>query len=117
MAMRRRCSRWSPPAERAYWTADAGGAWTCARVSHETFITHNGDLDFYEWHGVVYPLSDLFTILERLLHSPRPASVDSMGVAGLLDLLRTKGMWFQSVRYAYVLGGLRHARPRTFAPR
>ena len=80
--------------------------YTCALVSHETFITHNGDLDFYEWHGVNYPLDDVFVILEKLLQCKPPAFVDSMGVAGLLDLLRTKGLWFQSVRYAYIKGGL-----------
>ena len=30
-----------------------------------------------------------------------------MGVAGLLDLLRTQGMWKASVRYGYVFGKLR----------
>ena len=29
-----------------------------------------------------------------------------MGVAGLLDLLRAKGIWFAAVRYGYVFGGL-----------
>ena len=101
--------QWSTAAERNYWTADARSTFTSARVSHETFISHNGDLDFYEWHGVVYPLEDVFAILERVLHQKPSATVDSMGVAGLLDLLRTKGMWFQSVRYAYLVGGLTHA--------
>jgi hypothetical protein len=85
---------------------DASGKYTCALVSHETFITHNGDLDFYEWHGVNYPLEEVFVILEKVLQCKPPAFVDSMGVAGLLDLLRTKGLWFQSVRYAYIKGGL-----------
>jgi len=102
--------QWSPGANYDYWTQDAsGGCWSCECVNHETFITHNGDLDFYEWHGVVYPLEDVFTILEKILHRKPPATVDSQGVAGLLDLLRTKGMWYQSVRYAYLAGGLKNA--------
>ena len=38
-----------------------------------------------------------------------PAGVDSMCVAGLLDLLRAKGIWFAAVRYGYVFGGLAKA--------
>ena len=44
--------------------------------------------------------------LARLLHVPLPSSVDSVCVAGLLDLLRTAGMWHASVRYGYVYGAL-----------
>ena len=52
-------------------------AWTSERLSLEAYITHNGDLDFYEWHGVVYPITDVFIILERVLHVKPPATVDS----------------------------------------
>lgn len=38
-----------------------------------------------------------------------PAGVDSMCVAGLLELLRTRGLWLASVRYGYVYGGMRGA--------
>ena len=101
--------QWSPAAERELWTADSNGSWTCRKVSHETFVTHNGDLDFFEWHGIVYALSDVFTILEAVLHKKPPATVDSQGVAGLLELLRTRGNWFLSVRYGYVHGALQKA--------
>ena len=53
-----------------------------------------------------YPLEDVQTLLVAMLHSPLPATVDSACIAGLLDLLRTAGMWKQSVRYAYVFGVL-----------
>lgn len=36
-----------------------------------------------------------------------PASVDSMCVAGLLELLRTRGLWYASVRYGYIYGGMK----------
>ena len=48
-------------------------------------------------------------ILKRLLISPMPASVDSMCVAGLLELLRTRGLWYASVRYGYMYGGMKGA--------
>ena len=49
------------------------------------------------------------TLLISLLHSPMPATVDSMCVAGLLELLRTKGLWLASARYGYLFGGLRES--------
>ena len=48
-------------------------------------------------------------ILVALLYNGLPAQVDSMCIAGLLDLLRTKGVWFLSVRYGLIYGGLRTA--------
>ena len=90
-----------------WWQEDSDGSWTSATKNVEGYITHNGDLDFYEVHGVVYPLEDVQQLLQALLHSKMPSSVDSMCVAGLLDLLRTKGMWLPSVRcyrYRFPLG-------------
>ena len=75
----------------------------------ESYITHNGDLDFFEFNGTVYALGDVQKILVGLLHAGLPAQVDSMCIAGLLDLLRTKGLWFASVRYGLIFGGLRRA--------
>lgn len=73
----------------------AGGAWSC------------GTVDFLNLHGIVYPLEDVQAILVAILHSPLPATVDSVCVAGLLDLLRTAGLSSASVRYGYLFGALR----------
>lgn len=48
-------------------------------------------------------------LLVALLHIPLPGKVDSMCVAGLADLLRSKGLWLASVRYGYLYGGLKTA--------
>ena len=48
---------WSPPKQVISWRCNQDGVYEKSSVSHECFITHNGDLDFYEWHGTVYPLS------------------------------------------------------------
>ena len=101
--------QWLPPQSMTFWRRDESGAYVPARTNLETFITHNGDLDFFEWHSTVYPLDDVFKLLESFLGTRRPASVDSAGVAGLLDLLRCKGLWLSSVRYGYVFGGLENA--------
>ena len=65
-----------------------------------------GDLDFFEIHGVTYELGDVRDLLSALLHTPPTCLVDSLVVAGLLELLRTKGLWLASVRYGYVFGAL-----------
>ena len=98
--------QWTGPRKVAVWRRNEEGHYFSSTLSHECFITHNGDLDFFEWHGTVYPLDNVFTLLEVFLGCKRPAPVDSAGVAGLLDLLRAKGMWFAAVRYGYVFGGL-----------
>ena len=101
--------QWLPPQQTTAWRRDESGAYVPARTNLETFITHNGDLDFFEWHGTVYPLDDVFKLLQSFLGTRRPAPIDSAGVAGLLDLLRCKGLWLSSVRYGYVFGGLENA--------
>ena len=53
-----------------------------------------------------YELEDLRDLLTGLLHCPASCLVDSLGVAGLLELLRTKGLWLAAVRYGYVYGAL-----------
>ena len=56
-------------------------------------------------------VDELQLLLPRLLHSPLPSAVDSVCLAGLVDLLRTKGLWYHSVRYGYVFGALKQAGP------
>jgi len=56
--------------------------------------------------GTIIPLDGLQQLLPALLHCKLPAGVDSVVVAGLLDLLRTAGVWRDSVRLGYVYGAL-----------
>ena len=98
--------QWCKPSKQIVWVTDEDGKWVGVSKNVESYITHNGDLDFLNLHGTVYALGDIQTILCAMLHTELPATVDSMGVAGLLDLLRTKGMWSASVRYGYLFGAL-----------
>jgi hypothetical protein len=99
--------QWTPPSTRPLWRYDSSASRFVGGPSNvEGHITHNGDLDFAAIHGIVYPLEELQPLLVRLLHCPMPAAVDSACVAGLLDLLRAKGMWHASVRVGYVYGAL-----------
>ena len=65
--------------------------------------------------GVSYVLDDVQRLLPALLHSPLPSLTDSACIAGLLDLLRTRGLWTASVRYGYVFGVLAGAEDITVA--
>jgi hypothetical protein len=39
--------------------------------------------------------------LQRVLDSPQPAHCDSIMIGGLVELLRTQGLWMHSLRLAY----------------
>ena len=98
--------QWLPSSAQLVWRLTAAGRFVCEKRTVESYITHNGDLDFFAVNGVTYALSDVQALLARLLGRPMPSDVDSACVAGLLDLLRTKGIWVASVRYAYLYGAL-----------
>ena len=60
---------------------------------------------------MTYELGDVRDLLTAVLHCPPECTVDSLGVAGLLELLRTQGLWVASVRYGYVFGALAGGTP------
>ena len=107
--------QWRVPHRQRHWsyTEAVGvneGYFHSQLTNCEAFITHNGDLDAFRFHGVTYSLGELQQLLPALLHTPpNPAAqrVDTLCIAGLLDFLRTKGMWLQSLRYGVVAGGER----------
>lgn len=70
----------------------------------EIFITHNGDLDFYQLNGNTYEVETILDWLSNVLGVEPPASVDSMCIAGLMDLLRCQGCFALSARYAIAMG-------------
>ena len=165
--------QWTPKSTQTFWFDDDEWPDACVikgeRRNVEGYITHNGDLDFFEIHGIVrargrrlplprralsrwshvparakpcwhralfapsplcplcsspltttgvpmsprlfasqvYALGDVQAILVALHHVGLPGEVDSMCVAGLLDLLRTQGLWLSSVRFGLIYGALR----------
>ena len=92
--------RWSPSVRHAVWQHFPGGGIQMTVKGVETFVCHNGDLDFYEVHGTTYPLEDVRDFVEAATGVPCPTPVDSVVIAGLIELLRTKGIWLLSLRYA-----------------
>eukprot|EP00873_Tetraselmis_striata_P038273 jgi/Tetstr1/458537/TSEL_044940.t1 len=91
--------RWSPRVRHAVWCEEATGmTMSCKNV--EVYVCHNGDLDYYEAHGLTYPLSEVRSFVEHATGVPCSTPVDSVVIAGLMELLRTKGVWQLSLRYA-----------------
>lgn len=103
--------QFSPPRQAEVWRYDPATKATFKpnTCNLETFITHNGDLEFFELQEVLIPLSGLQALLPALLHSPLPNSGDSVCAAGLIELMRTAGVWKDSVRFGYVFGALEWA--------
>lgn len=76
-------------------------------IGVESFITHNGDFEFYKIHGKYYDTEAIQKWLVKTLHVPMPTTVDSAAIAGMMDLLRSQGSFALSARYAlcFELGG------------
>jgi hypothetical protein len=73
-------------------------------IKVENYITHNGDFEFYTVNGKTYDMENIQKWLVAVTGIPLPASVDSVAVAGMIDLLRTQGCFALSARYAICLG-------------
>ncbi|MGL6338527.1 MAG: hypothetical protein ACRC80_05220, partial [Waterburya sp.] len=81
------------------------GQWVCQDKNVNHRITHNGDFDAWTLYGQEVPNGVLGLWLERALHTYNYALGDSPKIAGMIDLLVTKGMWYASTRLAYHLAG------------
>ena len=79
------------------------GKWVCQRKNVNHRITHNGDFDGWVLFDELIEYDKLGLCLERVLYTPNYTEGDSPKIAGLMDLLVTKGMWYPSVRLAYQL--------------
>ena len=79
------------------------GQWNCQNTNVNHRITHNGDFDSWHLYGKQVANRELGLWLERVLQTPNHAQGDSPKIAGMMDLLITKGMWHASVRLAYYL--------------
>lgn len=71
----------------------------------ENYITHNGDFEFFQINGKYYDVMVIQHWLEHVLGCPMPATVDSSAIAGVVDLIRSRGSFALSARYALCLLG------------
>ena len=75
--------------------------WSCETKNVHHRITHNGDFNSWQIFNRQVDNTTLGLWLERVLHTNNATQGDSPKIAGMMDLLVTKGMWYPSVRLAY----------------
>ncbi len=92
--------QWTPPTMRRIFNFNNN---TFQDQMAENFITHNGDLDFYQLHGKTYEVETVLRWLAKVLELPAPASVDSMAIAGLVDMIRCRGCFALAARYSIAM--------------
>jgi hypothetical protein len=93
---------WSPARIDSLWQwKEQGWQKSFANIQHR--ITHNGDFDGIRMFGGFVDHVTLGLWLERVLHRHHPAVGDSAKIAGMMDLLITRGNWLASVRLGYQL--------------
>ena len=106
---------WSPPSPRRVYNFDIlknedGGPESlnntpvAQTVMVESAVTHNGDFEMYRLNNTTYDVEQVQKWLQKVLHYPMPAPVDSCAIAGMVEILRTQGCFGLSARYAVCLG-------------
>lgn len=99
--------QWTPPTQRHIFDFDNNKNNKSSLFKHqsvENFISHNGDLEFYQLNGKTYEVETILQWLGQVLKIPAPASVDSMAIAGLIDVIRCQGCFALAARYAMSMG-------------
>lgn len=79
------------------------GTWKREYKNVSNLIAHNGDFDGVMQFGGFRTIEELGLWLNRILHTNNCTKSDSPKLAGLVDLNRTKGSWYASVRLAWQL--------------
>src|SRR6056300_18328 len=72
---------------------------------HSNTHTQNGDFEFYRINDKFYDTETIQNWLTKSLNSPIPSPVDSVAIAGMIDLLRTQGSFSLSIRYVLCFAG------------
>eukprot|EP00963_Diacronema_lutheri_P013531 scaffold2639_cov361-Pavlova_lutheri.AAC.3 len=93
---------WCPGQVHTVWTGLSTGSCSKSQKFIENHITHNGDFDFFTIAGQMVGMDRIQAWLEAATGVPRPCSVDSAAIAGMMDVLHTRGVWFLSLRYAFL---------------
>jgi hypothetical protein len=98
--------QWSKPYEHSVY--DFSGASSLRPKPQkrrvENFISHNGDFEYFKLNGQSFHGDTVIDWLEFALGSSKPCTVDSIGIAGLVDILRCCGCFALSIRYVICLG-------------
>lgn len=74
------------------------------RMVVENYVTHNGDFEYFRINGKCVETCTVQAWLEIVTEEPMKTPVDSAAIAGMIDIIRSKGCFALSVRYAVCLG-------------
>lgn len=116
--------QWTSEKVYDFWEFDPhSGKLVSSKKRFGLYITHNGDFEFWNLFGrwvsssfIVFFSPNSFFLWEgfrdrthseignwltQVLGCPQPAACDSAMIAGLMELLRTQGLWINSFRLAF----------------
>jgi len=94
--------RFSKPRSVKVWRPCLDGGWKSTVENFELFVTHNGDFDYWPVFGRVRTQREIGYWLRQVLGATHDIpGCDSVKVAGVMELLRTQGVWEHSFRLAY----------------
>ena len=97
--------QWTPPSYRRVYVYDKEERKDILQtIQVENFITHNGDFDFFSVNNKTYDLEIIQKWISVVTETKTPTVADSCAIAGMIDILRTKGCFGLSARYAICLG-------------
>eukprot|EP00285_Hemiselmis_virescens_P005052 CAMPEP_0173390066 /NCGR_PEP_ID=MMETSP1356-20130122/14277_1 /TAXON_ID=77927 ORGANISM="Hemiselmis virescens, Strain PCC157" /NCGR_SAMPLE_ID=MMETSP1356 /ASSEMBLY_ACC=CAM_ASM_000847 /LENGTH=573 /DNA_ID=CAMNT_0014347385 /DNA_START=16 /DNA_END=1734 /DNA_ORIENTATION=- len=93
--------RFSLPQRVSIWRRGAEG-WVRRDEMHEVYVTHNGDFDYWPLFGVQRTHKEVGAWLREVLQLKGAVTgCDSVKVAGIIELLRTQGVWLFSMRLGF----------------
>jgi hypothetical protein len=95
---------WTNPTKVLVWQIDEStNKWEKQSKLFSICITHNGDFDAWKLYGNLTEIKNLRPWLNKVLDTDNHTEGDSPVIAGMLLLLTTQGMWYESVRLAWLL--------------
>jgi len=101
--------QWEPAKKELLWKFNSETRlWEVEMVHFSIVITHNGDFDGWRPYDEMVGNREIGLWLERILQYPNHSKGDSPKLAGLMNLMITKGSWFRSVRLSWALHVMTH---------
>jgi hypothetical protein len=96
--------QWTPAADHIIWR-EHNGVWSSELSSVEIFASYEGELEHWTVGGIEYPPEKLLPWIEAATHQrQRESEAKDYCISGILDLVRTQGSWYHSIRYGFLFG-------------
>ncbi len=93
--------QWMPDRKVKLWSIGLDGKLVETDRILGMTIVHNGDFDYWKFNDAYQANGDIGLWLMRILHTINDAQGDSPKIAGMMDYLRTQGLWDAAARFAF----------------